>query len=236
MQHLCQSSLVKQYKMNKVVAFFDVDETLINMKSMFSFLSHMYEALGENKSQGIDDYNKAMIKIKNMAKTQPRSAVNKFYYELYKGLEKEWVQSIAYEWFNQLDKSQGFTIEPVEHALKQHLLKKHEVVFVSGSSNEILKPIAEYFAADATLGANLETQNGVFTGNLIAPQTIGKGKATAIEHYLALHSLDANQCYAYGDDISDQFMLEAVGMPNIVAGHTQLEQWASENSYPIIRH
>ncbi len=219
----------------KVAAFFDVDETLINMKSMFHFLSFLCSKVNQEELEISLNYSNIISSIKTFAATHPRSEVNFLYYRYYEGLSREFVRQTAHEWYDGIDKEHDFFIHTVCEQLQWHKDRGDDVVFVSGTSNEILAPLAEALGATATLGANLECQNGMFTGRLILPQTIGQGKAEAICQYLWLNNIEAKNCYAYGDDISDRYMLEAVGHPNVVSGNAELEAWAKEFNYPIIK-
>ena len=75
----------------------------------------------------------------------------------------------------------------------------------------------------------------MFTGNILPPQTIGSGKADAINEFLQRMQSDSNDCFAYGDDISDVPMLESVGHPIAVDGGRRLTEYAKTMGWPIIQ-
>jgi phosphoserine phosphatase len=63
---------------------------------------------------------------------------------------------------------------------------------------------------------------------LTGEQTIGQGKARAVEGFWDRVGADARNSFAYGDDISDLPMLEAVGVPIVVAEGRGLEEVAEQ--------
>lgn len=73
--------------------------------------------------------------------------------------------------------------------------------------------------------------NGKYTGRFETPQTIGDGKATAIAEFLAHRVVRAEDCWAFGDDVSDVPMLSAVGHPVAVIGDRALDSVARSRGW-----
>jgi phosphoserine phosphatase len=67
----------------------------------------------------------------------------------------------------------------------------YEPVMVSGSLTEILRPIARALDIDPILATTLARSGKRFNGRIIAPQTIGPGKAQAIAAFLERQQADA---------------------------------------------
>lgn len=96
-------------------------------------------------------------------------------------------------------------------------------MFVSGSFDALLKPIARHLGVHQILCAPLLLgPGGILTGEIGHPQTIGKGKAEAIELFLDGQEVDPALCFAFGDDVSDIDMLACVGNPVVVGTNTPL--------------
>jgi phosphoserine phosphatase len=80
----------------------------------------------------------------------------------------------------------------------------------------------------------MEVVDGHYTGVIHPPQTIGQGKADAVRDFLAKMGYAAADCHAYGDDISDLPMLDAVGHPVVVAGGRGLATHAASVGWPVL--
>ncbi|CAK0777346.1 HAD-IB family hydrolase [Azospirillaceae bacterium] len=222
---------------NKRFAFFDVDGTLISIKSMFSFQTFYYSKwLSEESSEfqpQRQEFEKTMTQMQ--AEEQPREAINAAYYRFFAGRSPRDTQECAFAWFKAtLDKRWDLFLPRSVDVLKHHQSEGVEPTFVSGSSMEILAPLAESLGVPWVLATHLEVENGVYTGRICPPQTIGAGKADAIRLFLAEQNVDARLCFAYGDDRSDLSMLELVGHPCVVSGDPVLEELACARNWPII--
>jgi phosphoserine phosphatase len=64
---------------------------------------------------------------------------------------------------------------------------------------------------------------------------IGHGKDDALRSFLTPQGARAQDCYAYGDDISDLAMLEAVGMAVAVGATTDLTTLAGARGWGHLR-
>jgi HAD superfamily phosphoserine phosphatase-like hydrolase len=105
---------------------------------------------------------------------------------------------------------------------------------VSGSFPAVLTHLARRLGVRHLLATTLEVADGRYTGKILAPQTIGAGKALAIKQFLAGNGGHAEMCHAYGDDLSDLPMLEGVGHPTVVRGDPALEAHAKAMGWRIL--
>lgn len=217
---------------HQVFAFFDVDDTLIAVKSMFSFQEFWYCHYGCKEEQSAFEQDMQARYHKDACWKQ----LNKLYYQYYQGRSVEQVECAAREWFSELErKTDNLFYQPIVEKLRQHQRNGVIVVFVSGSCIPLMMPVASRLDVQEMLVTNLEVENGCYTGCIIPPQTIGSGKAEAINLFLASHNANAGACYAYGDDISDVPMLEAVGNAYAVEGGRGLEQYALKKGWPVLQ-
>ncbi|HML83233.1 MAG TPA: HAD-IB family hydrolase [Thiomonas arsenitoxydans] len=214
------------------IAFFDVDETLIAGKSMFSFLRLFY--LRRYGNFGKYMYAFFMLRVKWLVKFgASREAINSTYYSVFRGVDVLQLTNAGLYWYEQQIKKGGFYVEDVIGELKQLKQDGFLVTLVSGSFHPCLDPIAEHLNANHVLCTELECRDGILTGRLLQ-QTIGSGKAGAIQKLLEELNVDASVCTAYGDHISDLFMLELVGAPIVVGRHSsQLVEIAERRGWPI---
>lgn len=218
-------------------AFFDVDNTLIRTKTMFEFQEYFYKncAPGE-KTENLSRHEQFVEEMEGYANQgKSRSFINQKYYESFQGRSPERVRDCAHEYFSDLkQRMPDLYIPQVLKTLEQHNSENVESVLVSGSSVEMLAPLAEDLSVQHVLATRLEVQNGTYTGRILPPQMIGEGKREALEDFLEAHGGEAKKCFAYGDHPSDLPMLEAVGNPRIVAGDEELERIATNRSWRIL--
>jgi HAD superfamily hydrolase (TIGR01490 family) len=213
-------------------AFFDVDDTIISDKSMFSFMTHYFKYLPNCNLQR--DFNETLENL--IKKDTDWGLANQIYYSYFKHFSIAEVELVAKQWFLKYSADKTvFYHRNIIQVLRQHQEESIECVFVSGSFRELLQPIADDLGVKHILSINLEREGERYTGNIIPPQTIGEGKADAIHLFLAMHGGDARECYAYGDDISDVPMLKSVGNPRAVAGGRRLETYAKDKGWPILQ-
>lgn len=222
----------------KYFAFFDVDGTLINSKSMFTFLKYLYmnDGLFGNLLAKIR-YCMACVKCGIWSfKVKQREVVNRNYYRLYAGYQQSRVCYLGEQWFNLALRSDDvFFNWDTLRELKAHKENGAGIVLVSGSFPACLLPISRYVDADFILASQLEVENDIYTGSLLPPQVIGAGKQVAIQNLMdTCHFSQYEDCFAYGDHISDLSMLEMVGNPRVIAGDLALEKHALKNNWTII--
>ncbi|MFL6113388.1 MAG: haloacid dehalogenase-like hydrolase, partial [Catenulispora sp.] len=122
------------------LAFFDVDETLVADKTIFSFLRHHYAAAGRDPG----DYPRIRARLRRQAEAgTPREEVNRAYYRLFAGSTAAELEKSGAAWFaNQL--TGDFFHPPALEALRAHAAAGDTVVLVSGSFFACLDPIARY--------------------------------------------------------------------------------------------
>lgn len=90
-----------------------------------------------------------------------------------------------------------------------HQEQGHVVVLVSASFAPYLEPFGDLVEADAVLCAELESVDGVLTGNLARPNCRGEEKVVRVREWLAEAGIpDGAVHYAYGDSLGDTAMLE----------------------------
>jgi HAD superfamily hydrolase (TIGR01490 family) len=81
---------------------------------------------------------------------------------------------------------------------------------ISGSQQEIITKLADYYGFDDAVGAQLKQHNGYFTGELETPAL---GKQKSLDELLARHDITKEGSIAVGDSESDEALLAAVENP-----------------------
>lgn len=218
----------------KRYAFFDVDETLVRIKSMFSFRDYyLHWALGEERGAAAQK-RFLTLQREQIIRGLDRQEINRLFWESFRGFEKSDVQRAAQAWHQHVRKQPGYFIPQTLKALDQHQRQGTEPVFVSGSCIEILTPLAQELGVTSVLANRLEVEQGRFTGKLLPPQTIGIGKRKTVVDFLEKSKALAEDCYGYGDHVSDLPMLESVGHPRVIEGNADLTSIAQERGWPVL--
>ncbi|MFF0478731.1 HAD family hydrolase [Streptomyces sp. NPDC004284] len=210
-------------------AFFDVDETLITVKSMFGFLAFHLRAQG----LGPDAYDRAEKELKDLAaQGVPREETNRLYYRHFAGHQAADVAQEGRRWFARELARDGFFHPRTLHHLRAHHAEGTVISLVSGSFPACLDPIAAHVGAHRVLCTRPRIENGVYTGELDGEPVIGEGKARAVRRAQAELGIDADACVAYGDHGSDLPMLLTarrrivVGTDPALLGHLPGSGWS----------
>jgi HAD superfamily hydrolase (TIGR01490 family) len=208
-------------------AFFDLDETLISVKSMFRFLEFhlalrgMPPAVYQQVRADLDELSAA---------GRTRQYTNKKFYRVYANQQVAQVVSHADAWFAaELAGGHLFHGE-VLNALRRHTAAGDHVVLVSGSFPPCVEPVARHVGADRVVCTSPEIVDGCYTGEVDRP-VIGQAKADAVRTVLAELGLTAGPAYAYGDHASDLPMLREVGHPVVVGADPILAVIAEESGW-----
>lgn len=204
-------------------AFFDVDDTLIRRKSMFDFFRFWaLEWLNDAAVLKAFEHDFAARR----GRGESRETLNRAYYRHFARVRAQDLKAAGVCWAQPyLEAPETFFIASAVNELLRLKTEGVTPVFVSGSFDALLDPIARHLEVRHVLCAPLLfAPGGILTGEIGHPQTIGKGKAEAIELFLDNRGVDPASCFAFGDDVSDIDMLASVGNPVVVGTDTPLAQ------------
>lgn len=183
-------------------AVFDVDETLIRCKSMFSFLAFaLIERDGA--ARGRRTYEKIREELQVARRDLARNEVNRLFYSHFAGWDLPQLEAQAGRWFAQARSAADFYYAETCARLRRHREAGHTTILLSGSAHFIIAPIATDLGADEVLAINLKRRpDGTTSGQIDGVQTIGEGKAQALRARLD-RGTPAPLVYGYGDHESD---------------------------------
>ncbi|MCP3821644.1 HAD-IB family hydrolase [Streptomyces sp. A3M-1-3] len=204
-------------------AFFDVDETLITVKSMFSFLRFHLARRGEPE----ETYERLTAPLhRDAAGDVPRREVNRRYYRLYAGESAAGLAEAGRAWFDEQLALGGLFIEEPLERLRRHRAEGDFVVLLSGSFSACLDPVAWHTGAHWAIGTRPVVRRGALTGEVVTPM-IGAAKGRAAHAVAAVRGLDLAASTAYADHHSDLELLTAVGTPVVVGDDAALTEHAA---------
>ncbi len=225
------SALAEKRDVAPGYAFFDVDDTLISVKSLLRFQDYWYEVAGDTAGRAA--YEADMADLRRMDASW--EILNRRFYRHFAGRSVAEVEARGRDWFALVEASTPNLFHgPVVACLRRHQAAGVEAVFVSGSFPAVLRPVADRLGVRHILATTMASVGGRYTGEILAPQTIGAGKAAAAADFLRRRGVRPEACHAYGDDISDLALLESVGHPTAVRGGRGLEALAAQRGWRII--
>ena len=96
--------------------------------------------------------------------------------------------------------------------IKWHKEQGHKIVFISGSPNFLVEPLAKELGVDIEYSTLYRTSDQTYTGEVI-PMWDKHSKQRALNELQEYHHIDLKKSYAYGDTMGDITMLTTVGNP-----------------------
>ncbi len=116
-----------------------------------------------------------------------------------------------------------------------HKRRGHTVVVATSALPFQVGPLARELGVDHVLCTELETRDGVLTGEVDGPILWGPGKAAAVREFAKANRIDLAKSFAYGNGSEDEQFLETVGRPNAVNATKDLQRLADERGWPSAR-
>jgi HAD superfamily hydrolase (TIGR01490 family) len=161
-----------------------------------------------------------------------RQAFNVVFFKEYRGMKKDWLESVAPEMFETL-------IGPAIFAGARELLESDEregyrSVLVTGTLSTTLGPVIKALGFTEVICNHLEFRQGEATGKLIEPVIAGDAKVKSIKQLCEKYKVSPADCRAYSDSLSDLPMLEAVGHPFATNPDRRLRRLAEKRGWPIL--
>lgn len=194
----------------KRAAFFDVDGTLISVKSLISFARYLENHPGLSASiTSLPLFNQSLTE--KLRSNVARTELNRHYFSLYRGLSEQVISEYAKKWFSQVEVEHDFYIEGTLKSLQELQSDGVMIVLVSGSFFPLLQRLIERFEIDDVICTTPEVVDNIYTGELVGAPCIGETKRVQVLKYALEHHIDLENSWAFGDDDSDEPMLETVG-------------------------
>ncbi|WP_082812442.1 HAD family hydrolase [Cellulomonas timonensis] len=117
--------------------------------------------------------------------------------------------------------------------IEEHHAAGRDVVIVSASGGEVVRPIAALLGADHVIATQMSVADGRYTGE-IDFYAYGPHKEVAIRELAARHDYDLEASYAYSDSITDAPMLGAVGHASAVNPDRALRRLAAQEGWDVL--
>ncbi len=215
-----------------ILAFFDVDNTLMQGTSLFQLGREAWakKVIGFREIALFAWHQRRFIKVgenDDHLKSAREKALG-----LAGGHTQEEIRGLAESIWEHRIKPRLF---PETVGLTQeHLAKGHEVWLVSATPSEIGDVIARHLGLTGALGTRAVAVDGVYTGELIGQVLHNEHKAEAVRELAAGSGADLADSWAYSDSRNDIPLLELVGHPVVVNPDAGLAHHARVHGWPVL--
>lgn len=188
------------------IAFFDLDHTIISVNSARILIKTAYKKGLIARSTILKGY---LFSFSHKLKLYDPSKIITSMAGWLSGVPEEGLMKLSEEIFtSQLIHS---IRKEITEEIIRHKSLGAKVVILSSSIYPICSQISVHLAMDDIICSNLELINGKYTGRATGPFCYGREKAVRLNEYCEANNTDPAKSWYYGDEIADQYVLNAAG-------------------------
>jgi HAD superfamily hydrolase (TIGR01490 family) len=207
--------------MSRVVAIFDVDQTLVQGYTERLFFRYLVQRRRLSVPRALAYLGGAACRLRDRFQDKSYLA----------GLQVEEVVRLARQCYRE-DIAPRVSPAGLACVLK-HQAQGHAIALLSGSLSLLLAPLQEGLGADWLIATELQRVNGRFTGAIAGLHPRGPNKLRLLQELSRTHGFDLSQAYAYGDHIQDAYLFRSIGHPVAVNPSWRLKRSARKHRWPI---
>ncbi|HET6208837.1 MAG TPA: HAD family hydrolase, partial [Jatrophihabitans sp.] len=212
-------------------AFFDLDKTIIAKSSTLAFGRPFYQGGLINRRTVLRSAYAQFVFALAGADEDQMDRMRNYLTAMCAGWDVQQIRDIVTETLHEI-------IDPLVYNEAVELIAEHkaagrDVVIISSSGDEVVRPIGEMVGADHVIATRMVVADGRYTGE-IEFYAYGPNKAAGLLALAAERGYDLADSYAYSDSITDVPMLEAVGHPYVVNPDKALRKVAADNHWPTL--
>lgn len=213
----------------RTIAAFDLENTLI--------ASNVVSSWGYLAARRLDRGDRMRLVGRTLAQApgllaldrRDRSDFLRSFYRRYEGAPVDQIAIDSAEMFSELILTKSFPA--AVRRVREHRAAGHRTVLITGALDFVVEPLRPLF--DDIVSAELEIEDGAYTGQMLTVPPTGETRAAALRDYAEAEGLDLREAVAYADSTSDLPMLEAVGFPVAVNPETRLATLARRRGWLI---
>ena len=217
--------------MKRNLAIFDLDNTILNGDSDYSWINFLIEKRLVDK----DEYERK----------------NKYFYDQYyqgklnydewaefalttiKGKKPEEIEDILSKFLSEI-------IEPMINIYALKLLHDHThnndiMLLASATNSVIVEPIAKRLGFENIVSTEVEIIDEIYTGKVLGIPALSEGKLIKVKEWMLQNSIESfDNTSFYSDSINDLALLAAVSKPVAVNPDDMLREECRKRSWEII--
>ncbi|MDQ1691522.1 MAG: hypothetical protein QOH56_3756 [Pseudonocardiales bacterium] len=217
--------------MASAAAFFDLDKTIIAKSSTLAFGRPFYQGGLINRRAVLRSAYAQFVFALAGADEDQMARMRDYLTAMCSGWDVQQIRDIVNETLHEI-------IDPLVYNEAVELIADHkaagrDVVIISSSGDEVVRPIGEMVGADHVIATRMVVAEGKYTGE-IEYYAYGPHKAEGLRALAEERGYDLAASYAYSDSITDAPMLEAVGHPFAVNPDKALRKLAVEKGWSIL--
>jgi len=217
---------------SNIAAFFDFDETIIDINSSKVGFKWLYENKMLTKWYIFKVVIIGLLFEMNLI-SEKRMADGMIAF--YKGKKLSYFSERAAEFYHELLKPH--LAPKIMERLKFHRQQGHTLVIVSGSIRYYLEPAAKDLGFQHLVCTDLEVgKDGLLTGKPIGQVCIGNYKKELTLKLAAKLNIDLSNSFGYGNNEADIPMLKLIGNPVAVSPTNKLKKVAEINNWEILNY
>ena len=214
-----------------VAAFFDVDGTIVNT-TVVHYYAYFVTQDRSRLGRGLfwAAFTPQLLSLFILDKIS-RSAFNRVFYRRYRGMEASRLRTLAEELLEEELKPRLFSDAVAR--IEQHQAQGERVVFVTGSLDFIVAPLARMLGVKDVIAVRMSEANGLLTGELAGLPIGNEEKARRVRTFAEAQEIDLAESFAYGDSRADLPMLRCVGHPVVVNPRGKLRRVAEDSGWEV---
>ena len=217
--------------MKRNLAIFDLDNTILNGDSDYSWINFLIEKRLVDK----DEYER---KNKYFYNQYYQGKLNydewaEFALTTIKGKKPEEIEDILSKFLNEI-------IEPMINIYALKLLHDHThnndiMLLASATNSVIVEPIAKRLGFKNIVSTEVEIIDEIYTGKVLGIPALSEGKLIKVKEWMLQNRIESfNNTSFYSDSINDLPLLAAVSKPVAVNPDDMLRKECRKRSWEII--
>ena len=217
--------------MKRNLAIFDLDNTILNGDSDYSWINFLIE-------KGFVDKDEYERKNKYFYNQYYQGKLNydewaEFALTTIKGKKPEEIEDILSKFLNEI-------IEPMINIYALKLLHDHThnndiMLLASATNSVIVEPIAKRLGFKNIVSTQVEIIDEIYTGKVLGIPALSEGKLIKVKEWMLQNSIESfDNTSFYSDSINDLPLLAVVSKPVAVNPDDMLREECRKRSWEII--
>ena len=214
----------------KPVAFFNLDNTLIQGNSLVHFIHSLAEC-GQLSWRNLSSFKLKSSRL-NRKKAKSEFALEQQIHKAFQFLQGSHQSQFLEQCEAIANRLLNLKVNPqVLSQIQAHQRNGHDTWLLTDAPIEIATTLAQKIGMTGALGTKSEILEGTYSGQLDGELLKGPYKAQAAKNLASIRAYDLTQSFAYSDSLADLPLLASVGKPFVVNPNSELARIARKNAW-----